>query len=118
MKNEKQNGYQDLIVWQKSMRLAGMIYILTRQFPREEQFGITNQMRRSAVSIPSNISEGYGRGSVKEFKHFLLIAYGSTLELETQLLLSEQIGFVQPAETHEAKLLVIEISKMLNKMSK
>lgn len=75
--------YKDLIVWQKSMELARVIYCLTSRFPRDEVFGLTNQIRRAVVSIPSNIAEGFGRGSDREFIHFLRIAKGSVAEVET-----------------------------------
>lgn len=89
-------GYRDLMVWQKSMQLAALVYQLSKQFPREEMYGMTSQMRRSAVSIASNIAEGHGRLNVREFGQFLGIARGSTYELQTQLELAKglQIGGV------------------------
>lgn len=88
--------YKDLIVWQKSMELARIIYRLTSRFPRDEVFGLTNQIRRAVVSIPSNIAEGFGRGSDREFIHFLRIAKGSAAEVETQILISEDLHYVSP----------------------
>ena len=79
--------YKDLIIWQKSRLLVRTVYILTRKLPEEELFGLTNQVRRAVVSIPSNIAEGFNRGSDKEFIHFLRIAKGSAAEVETQLIL-------------------------------
>lgn len=76
-------GYKNLIVWQKSMRLVLDVYAVTVQFPKLEIYGLTSQMRRSAVSIPSNLAEGSKRGSKKDFRNFILIALGSTAELET-----------------------------------
>jgi four helix bundle protein len=78
-------GFHDLVVWQKSMQLAVSVYELTKQFPREELYGLTSQVRRSAVSIPSNIAEGQGRANPGEFRQFIAIARGSNCELETQL---------------------------------
>ena len=91
----KTSDYKELIVWQKAMALCKDVYALTKAFPKEELFGITNQMRRCAVSIPSNIAEGQARHSPKEFIHFLKISYGSLAELETQLLISLNIGVVK-----------------------
>ena len=86
--------YKDLEVWKKSMRLAGDVYKVTAGFPKEEVYGLTNQIRRSAVSIPSNIAEGSGRAGSREFLQFLSIARGSSAELETQLLLATEIGYL------------------------
>ena len=87
------SSYKDLRVWQKSFSLCVDVYAITKLFPKEEQYGLTSQIRRSAVSIPSNIAEGSKRGK-KEFFHFLRIAHGSGAELETQLLLAEQFGYI------------------------
>jgi four helix bundle protein len=86
--------HKDLDVWKKAMDLAAQAYSLTARFPKEELYGLTSQMRRSAVSIPSNIAEGAARHSRKEFIQFLHIASGSVAELETQLLLAIQMGFI------------------------
>jgi len=90
--------HKDLDVWKKAMELATQVYSLTSQFPKEELYGLTAQLRRSAVSIPSNIAEGAARHSRKEFIQFLHIASGSIAELETQLLLASRIGF-RPTDT-------------------
>ena len=105
-------GYRDLLVWQKSMQLAVEVYKLTSKFPREEVYGLTSQVRRSAISVPSNIAEGHGRLSKKEFRQFLGIAKGSIYELQTQLELAEKLnmasqGSIQPS---------IEISQEVGKM--
>ncbi len=108
------NNYKELIVWQKSMYLVEMVYQLTALFPDEEKFGLTNQIRRSAVSVPSNISEGAGRNSKKEFRNFLGIANGSLNELTTQLELASRLGFT--TDEHKLKYAVQlgdEIQKML-----
>src|SRR3989338_174321 len=90
-------SYKDLIAYQKSFDLVKAIYVLTGKFPREELYGLTSQIRRSAVSIPSNIAEGYMRGS-KEYVQFLKIALGSCAELETQLAISKEIGICPQAD--------------------
>ncbi|SDA61441.1 four helix bundle protein [Dialister histaminiformans] len=105
--------YKELIVWQKSMALASFIYTLTRGFPREELFGLTNQIRRAVVSIPSNIAEGHSRGTDKEFVFFLRIAKGSAAEVETQLLLSKKLGYINDREIKQALTLYNEIVRML-----
>jgi four helix bundle protein len=91
----KAKSFKDLIVWQKSYKLVLEIYKLTEQFPKQEMYGLTQQIRRAAVSIPSNILEGYGRQFNKEYKQFLSIAYGSLCELETQYLLSVDLNYVK-----------------------
>ncbi|PJC23120.1 four helix bundle protein [candidate division WWE3 bacterium CG_4_9_14_0_2_um_filter_48_10] len=88
------HSYKELVVWQKSIALVKVIYELTKNFPRSEQFGVVSQMRRAAVSIPSNIAEGYGRKSSKEYKQFYSIAYGSALELDTQLIICRELELV------------------------
>ena len=85
-------SYQDLEIWQRSMELAEKIYRLTKDFPPQEQYGMTSQMRRAAVSIPANIAEGWGRSGSKEFQRFLDIALGSLRELETHLILCQRIA--------------------------
>src|SRR5690242_16757979 len=88
-------SYRDLVAWQKAMDLATLIYDVTHGWPREEMYGLTSQIRRAAVSIPSNIAEGQGRASTKEFIHHLSIARGSLLELETQVILSKRLGYIK-----------------------
>lgn len=88
---DKLKTHKDLDVWNKAMDFAEQLYILTRNFPKEEQFGLTSQIRRSAVSIPSNIAEGAARNSEKEFLQFLYISLGSLAEVETQLLLAKRL---------------------------
>lgn len=87
------NSYRDLIAWQRSVELSVDVYRFTADFPREEIYGLTSQMRRAAVSIASNIAEGYGRNSKSEYRHFLGIARGSVLELLTQLTIAKKLGF-------------------------
>lgn len=106
-------GFRDLVVWQKSMQLAVSVYDLTKQFPREELYGLTSQMRRSAVSIPSNIAEGQGRANSGEFRQFIAIARGSNCELQTQLELALAFKFGDPAVIDSAQQLSDEVRKML-----
>ncbi len=109
--------YRDLIVWQKSMDLVIEIYKLTENFPKTEQYGIISQMRRAAVSIPSNIAEGRRRGSKKEFKQFLVIAYGSGAELETQIEITKRLNYANIEKYRNIDLLLLEVMRMLNKLS-
>lgn len=109
-------SYKELIVWQKSVELVEQIFLLTNLFPKSELFGITSQMRRAAVSIPSNIAEGYGRKSTKSYTQFYSIAYGSALELETQLIISKKLKLAPEKEFQKADDLLTEVSKMLNSM--
>jgi len=109
-------AYKDLVVWQKAMDLVIKIYKLTDNFPKSELFGLTNQMRRSVVSIPSNISEGKMRLSDKEFKRFLKIAYASASELETQLEIGKRLSFGNLEKYLCIENLLVEILKMLNKL--
>ncbi len=109
-------GYKELIVWNKSMALARIIYKLTSYFPREEQYGLINQMRRAAVSIPSNIAEGSKRGTEKDFTNFLRTALGSSAELETQLTLAKSVSFGQEKDYDAAYRLLNEVMRMLTTM--
>jgi four helix bundle protein len=107
-------SYRDLIAWQRAMRLVTGIYEATRAFPRDEQYGLTNQLRRAAVSVPSNIAEGQVRFSRKEFHHFLSLARGSLVEIETQLLIAQNLGYLS---TKQAQLLLTptaELGRILN----
>ena len=108
--------YKDLIVWQKSMLVAKGIYALVKKLPKEEMYALSDQMRRAAVSIPSNIAEGYGRISHKEYAHFLSIAKGSASELTTQLELCVMIGYLTDEDIHESLTLLDEIERMLHCM--
>ena len=111
-------SYKDLIVWQKAMALAKEIFEITQDFPKSEIYGLVSQMRRAVVSIPSNIAEGYGRGSRKEYGQFLLIAYGSGLELETQLILSKDLDFITTDKYLLINNLLVEVLKMLNSIKR
>jgi four helix bundle protein len=93
--------YRDLIAWQRATQLALDVYRCTREFPRDEIYGLTSQTRRAAVSVASNIAEGKGRYSRKEFAQFLYRARGSLLELETQIFVAEELGYVHPLEARK-----------------
>jgi four helix bundle protein len=110
-KGEKGKDYKRLIVWQKSRILSKQIYLITKDFPFEEKLALVSQIRRSAISISSNIAEGYGRMSNKSFSNFLKISLGSTYELETQLYLAQDIGYLKSFS--ESKQIIDEIKKML-----
>jgi four helix bundle protein len=106
-------SYKDLKVWQRGIELSLAIYKLTASFPSDERFGLISQLQRAAVSVPSNIAEGYGRGTRKDYKQFLSIARGSTLEVQTQLLIARELGYGNPALFQRADSLAEEGSKML-----
>lgn len=114
----KSSDYRQLKVWQKAMDLATEIYRLVKYLPREETYALSDQMRRAVVSIPSNIAEGNGRNSVKEFVNFLSIARGSLWELETQLELCVRLNYIDHDQISNALSLITEISKMLNSLAK
>ena len=109
-------SYKELIVWQKSIKLVKEIFILTDRFPKSELYGLISQMRRAAVAIPSNIAEGYGRKSPKEYAQFYSISYGSALELETQIIISKDLSFTPLENFGKVDLLLEEVSRMLNAM--
>jgi len=106
-------NYRELIVWQKAMEAATEVYQIVKKLPKEELFVLSNQMRRAAISIPSNIAEGQARGSKKEFVRFLSIAQGSRSELETQLLLGVKIGYFSESDIDKVIGLLSETSKLL-----
>jgi len=109
----KINDYRDLVVWRKAMDLAAEVHLLSKAFPRDELYGLTSQVRRAAVSVPSNIAEGQARQSTAEFLNFLSIAHGSLAEVDTQLLLAQRFQYVSDETTSKAASLIIEVSKML-----
>jgi len=115
MTNEqpKPKHYKDLLVWQKGMNLAKLVYKLTMRFPSEERYGLTSQMRRAAVSVPSNIAEGQARRSTNEFMQFLSVAEGSLAELDTQLSLSVELAFATYSDVEAALKEIDELQKML-----
>ena len=111
-------SYQDLLVWQKAMELTVEIYRIVKLLPTEERYALSDQMKRAAVSIPSNIAEGQARNSVKEFIQFLSIAKGSNAELQTQCLICRQLQYLPEAELKTALALSDEVGKMLNGLIK
>ncbi|SHI88513.1 four helix bundle protein [Tangfeifania diversioriginum] len=115
------NKFKELKVWQKSIQLVTNIYSATINFPKKEIYGITSQIRRCAVSIPSNIAEGAGRGTKKDFSHFLDIAKDSSFELETQLIISKELGFIDHniyvsifSELEKIQKMITGLQKSLN----
>jgi four helix bundle protein len=106
-------GYQDLKVWQMGVEIALSVYQLTRAFPQSEVYGLSSQMRRAAVSIPSNIAEGHSRGQTKDLIRFLAIAKGSVSELETQLLIAEKLGYADRQQLVRLTGMLDEESRML-----
>ena len=114
MKANKTRSHKDLLVWQKGISLAKLVYALTRSFPAEEKFGIVAQMRRAAVSIPSNIAEGQARHTTGEFIQFISHAEGSLAELDTQLILSIELKFCTASAAIPAFELIGELRRMLN----
>jgi four helix bundle protein len=111
-------NYRDLIAWQKSMDLAETTYRLTQDFPAEERYRLTTQMRRAAVSIPSNIADGQGRGTDPEFHHRLSIAHGSVRELETQALVARRLGFLNESGLEALMNGASEVGKLITGLSK
>jgi four helix bundle protein len=106
-------GFRDLIVWQRAIQLSVAIYRFTATLPREEIYGLTSQLRRAGVSIPSNIAEGWGRQTDADYKHFLVIARGSNLEVQTQLIIARELGFGTPESLTLCESLSQEVSRML-----
>lgn len=105
--------YKELSIWKKSVELGTDIYKLTKRFPADEKFGLISQMRRSTISVPSNIAEGAGRKSNKEFAQFLSISYGSLCELDTQLIISSNLGYVKEDELAHLSNRIVELQKMI-----
>lgn len=110
------NRFKELVVWQKAIELAIDIYELTRTFPSEERFGLVTQMNRSAISIPSNIAEGAGRNSKKEFSHFLGVASGSASELETQLIICSKLKIGKSSEKESLSQKINSIQNMIHRL--
>ena len=113
------SSYKDLLIWKKGIVLVVKVYQLTKAFPTEELYALTSQIKRASVSIPSNIAEGYGRNTDKSFSHFFDISRGSLCELETQLIIAKELGFIVNFELYNEILeLIIVESKMINVFSK
>ena len=114
--NPKAQGYRDLVVWQKGIELGREIYLLTKKLPADEKFGLVSQMRRAAVSVPSNIAEGQARHTTGEFIQFISHAEGSVAELDTQLILCHNLELLHVAECSHASALLDELRRMLNSL--
>jgi four helix bundle protein len=106
--------YNELVACQKAMDLVQMIYKATSQFPNDELYGLTSQIRRAAISVPSNIAEGQGRKSTREFQHHLSIAYGSLMEVETQVLIAERLNYLTQAQTQRLIDYTSEVGRVIN----
>ncbi len=113
----KVKSYRDLETWQQAMALVMEVYRVTKIFPKEELFGLTSQLRRATVSIPSNIAEGQGRTSTKEFLHHLAIAYGSLCEAETQLLIGRQLEYMNQQDYGNITELTARVGRLINGLS-
>ena len=113
MDSEAIRSYQDLIVWQKAIDLVEAVYKRTKKFPKDELYGLTNQLRRAAVSIPSNIAEGHARKAKAEYIRFLSITQGSRAEVETQLLIAQRLGYLTDEEVTPLLSLLNEINRMV-----
>lgn len=111
---EKIKNFKQLRVWHKAIEIVKEVYEISRAFPKEELYGLTSQMRRSAISIPSNIAEGFKRFHNKEYKQFLYVAQGSAAELETQLILSKELGFVKLEGFQLVNEKIDHLAKMLS----
>lgn len=107
-------NFRDLIAWQKAMDLVEAVYKTVQQFPNDERFGLTSQLRLAAVSIPSNIAEGQGRSSTKEFLHHLSIAYGSLCEVQTQILITQRLDYLNTAQTGHLIEMSFEVARLIN----
>lgn len=113
---EKIRNFKDLKIWQKGIEIIKDVYTLTRHFPREELYGLTSQVRRSAISIPSNIAEGFKRYHNKEYSQFLHIALGSAAELETQLIIAKELGFITEDKLTDILEKLDHVSKMISSL--
>ncbi|MFA6134166.1 MAG: four helix bundle protein [Phycisphaerae bacterium] len=107
-------SYRDLLVWQRGCDLVKLAYELTKTFPREELYGLVQQLRRAAVSVPSNVAEGYGRGTRKDYIHFLQTARGSLYEVETQVILAQKLGYATDSQARPLSQLIEESSRLLH----
>jgi len=111
-------NYKELKVWQRSYRLCLEIYGITKGFPEEERYGLSSQMKSAAVSVPSNIAEGYGRKTTQDYIRFLYIAYGSNCELETQMLLGGDLGYIPAPKLEILQQGIVEVERMLKALIK
>jgi four helix bundle protein len=107
-------SFKDLVVWQRAIDLTEQVYRFTGTFPKSEIYGLTSQMRRAAISVASNIAEGSGRGSKRDFRHFLVTARGSICEVQTQLVLAGKLGLARNEKISEIESIANEVGRMLN----
>ena len=112
--SERLRSFRDLMIWQRSRALVKIVYDVSAQFPRDEQYGLTAQIRRAVISVPSNIAEGSAKRSTKDFRRHLNIAYGSLAELETQMLLAIDLGYALPEHILSYEQETAEIGRMIN----
>ena len=110
--------HTDLIVWRKAMTLVEEVYKASREFPKEEVYGLRSQLRRAAVSIPANIAEGHGRKSTKEYAHHISIAYGSLMEVETHVEIAFRLGYIDEAKSKGIREMSSEVGRLLNGLAK
>ncbi len=108
------NSYKDLLIWQKGIEIVKEIYLLCKDLPNDEIYGLQSQMKRASISIPSNIAEGYGRNSTNSYIQFIKIARGSLLELETQIIITKELNLISDNQYDKIINLITEESKMLN----
>ena len=106
-------SYRDLLIWQRGIELAKAVYEITRTFPSYERYGLSNQLQRAAVSIPSNIAEGQARQHRREFRRYLRIALGSLAEVDTQLFLAQELGYFSEGRGNEIQMMIVELRKMI-----
>ena len=112
------HNFRELIAWQKSMELTKKVYLLTKAFPQSEQYALTSQVQRAVVSIPSNIAEGAGRPTPKELAHFLSFSLGSAYELETELMLAAELGYINAEQSRQINAEVVEVQKLVYSLMK
>lgn len=112
------HNFRELVAWQKAMQLAREVYLLTNSLPANERYGLTSQIQRAVVSIPSNIAEGAGRPTEKELVHFLSFALGSAYELETELLLAGELGYIDTEQSTQINTAVVEVQKLVYSLMK
>ncbi len=112
------HNFRELVAWQKAMQLTKEVYLLTNTFPASERYGLTSQIQRAVVSIPSNIAEGAGRPTEKELVHFLSFALGSVYELETELLLAGEFGYIDAEQSKQINKEVVEVQKLVYSLMK
>lgn len=112
------HNFRELVAWQKAMQLTREVYLLTNSLPANERYGLTSQIQRAVVSIPSNIAEGAGRPTEKELVHFLSFALGSAYELETELLLAGELGYIDTEQSTQINTAVVEVQKLVYSLMK